>query len=45
MASFARISLPTFNLKEVSLADTVGLLGTPLWVVGSHPGCRLLRLQ
>ena len=32
-----RISLPTFNLKEVSLADTVGLLGTPLWVVGSHP--------
>ncbi len=32
-----RISLPTFNLKGVTLADAVGLLGTPLWVVGSHP--------
>jgi hypothetical protein len=32
-----RISLPTFNLKGVSLADAVSLLGTPLWVVGSHP--------
>ena len=32
-----RISLPTFNLKGVSLADAVGLLGTPLWVVGTHP--------
>ncbi|MEO8394674.1 MAG: hypothetical protein ABI700_16895 [Chloroflexota bacterium] len=32
-----RISLPTFNLKGVTLADAVGVLGRPLWVVGKHP--------
>ena len=32
-----RISLPTFNLKGVSLADAVSLLGTPTWMVGVHP--------
>ena len=32
-----RISLPTFRLKGVALADAVSLLGKPTWVVGIHP--------